>query len=74
MLFSPEEDWSPKQVLVPVPVPIYVPVPVHMYSTPVPYPLPVPVPIPVPCFIPTTRKSADGILKQIKVRTNTRLN
>ena len=62
-----EELIDTKQVLIPVPVPIYVPVPMAMYNTPQPYPLPIPIPIPVPCFIPTTKNSADSILKQIKV-------
>ena len=57
-----------KPTLIPVPIPIYVPVPMAMYNIPVPYPVPLPIPVPVPCFIPTSRKSADGILKQIKVR------
>ncbi|XP_013409611.1 zinc finger MYM-type protein 2 [Lingula anatina] len=61
-----DKDKEPKSMIVPVPVPIYVPVPMAMYTYPTPYPLPIPVPIPVPCFIPTTKKSADSILKQIK--------
>lgn len=59
-----------KPVLIPVPVPYFVPVPMVMYTTPTPYPVPMPIPVPVPMFIPTTRKSADGILKQIKVGVN----
>ncbi|KAL0115451.1 hypothetical protein PUN28_010765 [Cardiocondyla obscurior] len=55
-----------QQVLVPVPVPIYVPFPMHMYSMPFPVPMPFPLPIPVPLFIPTTRNSAKGIMKDIK--------
>lgn len=51
---------------VPIPVPIYVPFPCHMYSMPFPVPVPIPIPIPVPIFIPTTRNSAKGILKEIK--------
>ncbi|RUS73347.1 hypothetical protein EGW08_018882 [Elysia chlorotica] len=54
-----------KQVIVPIPVPIYVPMPTVMYSAPTPIPVPFPIPIPVPVFIPTTRKSAAGILKTI---------
>lgn len=60
-----EKDYSNK-VLIPVPVPVYVPVPMYMYSLPFPVPLPFPLPIPVPIFIPTTRNSAKGIMKEIK--------
>ncbi|XP_061176722.1 zinc finger MYM-type protein 4-like isoform X2 [Saccostrea echinata] len=60
------EKSEPDKVILPVPIPFYVPVPMTMYTQPTPVPFPLPVPIPVPCFIPTTRKSADGILKQIK--------
>ncbi|CAD6991527.1 zinc finger MYM-type protein 4 isoform X2 [Ceratitis capitata] len=59
------KDYSNK-VLIPVPVPIYVPQPMYMYSAPFPVPVPIPLPIPVPIFIPTTRNSAQGILKEIK--------
>lgn len=38
----------------------------QMYSMPVPIPVPFPLPIPVPIFIPTTRNSANGIMKEIK--------
>lgn len=55
-----------QQVVVPIPVPIYVPFPVHMYSMPFPVPMPFPLPIPIPFFIPTTRNSAKGIMKDIK--------
>ncbi|EFN71787.1 Zinc finger MYM-type protein 3 [Camponotus floridanus] len=55
-----------QQVIVPIPVPIYVPFPMHMYSMPFPVPMPFPLPIPVPLFIPTTRNSAQGIMKDIK--------
>lgn len=55
-----------QQVVVPIPVPIYVPFPMHMYSMPFPVPMPFPLPIPVPLFIPTTRNSAQGIMKDIK--------
>ncbi|CAK1593725.1 unnamed protein product [Parnassius mnemosyne] len=54
-----------KRVLIPVPVPIYVPVPCAMWSLPFPIPVPIPLPIPTPVFIPTTRNSAKGILKEI---------
>ncbi|XP_018376806.1 PREDICTED: zinc finger MYM-type protein 3 isoform X2 [Trachymyrmex cornetzi] len=57
---------SVQQVIVPIPVPIYVPFPMHMYSMPFPVPMPFPLPIPVPLFIPTTRNSAKGIMKDIK--------
>jgi NADH:ubiquinone oxidoreductase subunit B-like Fe-S oxidoreductase len=33
---------------------------------PFPVPMPFPLPIPVPLFIPTTRNSAKGIMKDIK--------
>ncbi|XP_058807905.1 zinc finger MYM-type protein 3 isoform X2 [Phymastichus coffea] len=55
-----------ERVIVPIPVPIYVPFPAHMYSMPFPVPVPIPLPIPVPIFIPTTRNSVKGILKEIK--------
>ncbi|XP_060536825.1 zinc finger MYM-type protein 2 isoform X2 [Cylas formicarius] len=54
------------KIVIPIPVPIYVPAPCHMYSTPVPIPVPFPLPIPIPIFIPTTRNSAAGIMKEIK--------
>lgn len=38
----------------------------HMYSLPVVTPVPIPLPIPVPVYIPTTRNSANGIMKEIK--------
>ncbi|XP_017473394.1 PREDICTED: zinc finger MYM-type protein 4 [Rhagoletis zephyria] len=44
----------------------YLPQPMYMYSAPFPVPIPIPLPIPVPIFIPTTRNSAQGILKEIK--------
>lgn len=53
-------------IFVPVPVPIYVPYPMHMYSMPFPVPMPFPLPIPVPIFIPTTKNSYKGIMKEIK--------
>ncbi|XP_030746345.1 zinc finger MYM-type protein 4 isoform X2 [Sitophilus oryzae] len=55
-----------KKILIPVPVPIYVPSPCHMFAAPVPFPVPFPLPIPIPIFIPTTRNSAAGIMKEIK--------
>lgn len=54
------------RIIIPIPVPIYVPQPMHMYSLPTPIPVPFPLPIPVPIFIPTTRNSANGIMKEIK--------
>ncbi|KAJ8711642.1 hypothetical protein PYW08_008596 [Mythimna loreyi] len=54
-----------RRVLIPVPVPIYVPVPCAMWSLPFPIPVPIPLPIPTPVFIPTTRNSAKGIMKEI---------
>uniref|UniRef100_A0A182TCI6 TRASH domain-containing protein n=1 Tax=Anopheles maculatus TaxID=74869 RepID=A0A182TCI6_9DIPT len=55
-----------RKIVIPIPVPIYVPVPMFMYSMPTPVPVPIPLPIPVPVFIPTTRNSAGGIMKEIK--------
>ncbi|XP_055857252.1 zinc finger MYM-type protein 4 isoform X2 [Episyrphus balteatus] len=60
-----DEDYSTR-VLIPVPVPIFVPQPMYMYSAPFPMPIPIPLPIPVPIFIPTTRNSATGIMKEMK--------
>lgn len=65
-----QTDPSNMKVIIPIPVPIYVPTPVHMYTTPVPFPVPFALPIPVPIFIPTTRNSAKGIMKEInKIKT-----
>lgn len=60
------ESHLEKKYIVPIPVPIYVPMPMHMYSLPVVMPVPIPLPIPVPVYIPTTRNSANGIMKEIK--------
>ncbi|KAJ6636144.1 Zinc finger MYM-type protein 3 [Pseudolycoriella hygida] len=60
------ESHLEKKYIVPIPVPIYVPMPMHMYSLPVVTPVPIPLPIPVPVYIPTTRNSANGIMKEIK--------
>lgn len=60
------EDWLENRMFVPVPVPIYVPQPMYMYNLPTPIPVPFPLPIPVPIFVPTTRNSASGIMKEIK--------
>ncbi|XP_041982765.1 zinc finger MYM-type protein 3 isoform X2 [Aricia agestis] len=54
-----------RKVLIPIPVPIYVPVPCAMWSMPLPIPVPIPIPVPTPVFIPTTRNSAKGIMKEI---------
>lgn len=61
-----QTDFPSQPALVPVPVPTYMPVPLKMYSKPYPVPIPVPLPIPVPVFVPTTRNSYKGILKQIR--------
>lgn len=66
MRFIISDVIKEKTVLVPVPVPIYVPAPCQMYSAPLPVPVPFPIPIPVPIFIPTTRNSSAGIMKEIK--------
>lgn len=60
------ESHLEKKYIVPIPVPIYVPMPMHMYSMPIVTPVPIPLPIPVPVYIPTTRNSANGIMKEIK--------
>ncbi|GLV41688.1 without children [Carabus blaptoides fortunei] len=60
------EQIKEKTVFIPVPVPIYVPSPMPMFSAPIPVPIPFPLPIPIPIFIPTTRNSAAGIMKEIK--------
>lgn len=60
------EEEEKKVAIVPIPVPIYVPAPLHMFSMPYPVPVPFPLPIPVPVFVPTTRRSAEHILKDIQ--------
>ncbi|KAF5289279.1 hypothetical protein FQR65_LT11900 [Abscondita terminalis] len=60
------DEVKDKTAIVPIPVPIYVPCPMWMYSMPFPIPFPFPLPVPVPIFIPTTRNSANGIMKEIK--------
>ncbi|KAH0822440.1 hypothetical protein GEV33_000349 [Tenebrio molitor] len=60
------DEREAQKILIPVPIPVYIPSPLPMYSVPAPYPLPFPLPIPVPIFIPTTRNSAKGIMKEIK--------
>lgn len=60
------DDYLEKRFVLPVPVPIYVPQPMYMYNMPTIIPVPIPLPIPVPVFIPTTRNSAQGIMKEIK--------
>lgn len=60
------DDWLEQRVVVPVPIPIFIPQPMYMYNLPTPIPVPIPFPIPVPVFVPTTRNSASGIMKEIK--------
>lgn len=60
------ESHLEMKMVIPIPVPIYVPMPMHMYSLPIVTPVPIPLPIPVPVYIPTTRNSANGIMKEIK--------
>lgn len=60
------ESFLERKMVIPIPVPIYVPTPAAMYAQPFPVPVPIPLPIPVPIFIPTTRNSANGIMKEIK--------
>lgn len=60
------EDHLERKLVIPIPVPIFIPQPMYMYSLPTPIPVPMPLPIPVPVFIPTTRNSANGIMKEIK--------
>jgi zinc finger MYM-type protein 2/3/4 len=60
------EDFLEQKYIVPVPVPIFVPQPMYMYNLPTPIPVPIPLPIPIPVFIPTTRNSSQGIMKEIK--------
>lgn len=60
------EDWLEQKVIIPVPIPIFIPQPMYMYNMPTPIPVPIPLPIPVPVFVPTTRNSAQGIMKEIK--------
>ena len=61
-----EGELVTKQAVFPVPIPLFVPSPVAMWSTPTPYPIFMPIPIPVPIFIPTTKKSANSIMKHVK--------
>lgn len=60
------DSYLERKMVIPIPVPIYVPTPAVMYAQPFPVPIPIPLPIPVPVFIPTTRNSANGIMKEIK--------
>lgn len=60
------EDFLERKIILPVPIPIFIPQPMYMYNMPTPIPVPIPLPIPVPIFIPTTRNSAQGIMKEIK--------
>ncbi|XP_054271190.1 zinc finger MYM-type protein 3-like [Macrosteles quadrilineatus] len=59
------DDYIGKAVI-PIPVPIFIPCPMAMYSMPFPVPTPFPIPIPVPVFLPTTRNSIKGIMKELK--------
>lgn len=52
-------------IYLPIPIPVHVPIPVHMYVDPVPMPVPIPICIPIPVFVPTSRKSINGIFKEI---------
>ncbi|KAE8751487.1 hypothetical protein FOCC_FOCC001733 [Frankliniella occidentalis] len=60
------DDSMSKPLFIPVPIPIFIPAPMQMYTSPYPIPVPIALPIPVPIFIPTTRNSSKGILKEIK--------
>lgn len=60
------DDWLEKRMIIPIPIPVYVPQPMYMYNLPTPIPVPFPLPIPIPVFVPTTRNSANGIMKEIK--------
>lgn len=60
------EDWLEQRIIVPVPIVVYVPQPMMMYSLPTPVAVPFVLPVPVPVFVPTTRNSANGIMKEIK--------
>ncbi|XP_059140867.1 zinc finger MYM-type protein 3-like [Physella acuta] len=60
------DEVTPKSIIIPIPVPIYIPMPTVMFTAPTPKLVPFPIPIPVPIFIPTTRKSINGISKAIR--------
>ncbi|XP_070491945.1 zinc finger MYM-type protein 3 isoform X2 [Chironomus tepperi] len=60
------DDYLEQKYIIPVPIPIYIPQPMYMYNLPTPIPVPIPLPIPIPVFIPTTRNSSQGIMKEIK--------
>ena len=60
------DDYLERTLFLPIPIPVFVPQPMMMYSAPVPVPVPFCLPIPCPVFIPTTRNSASGIMKEIK--------
>lgn len=60
------EEWLEQRVVVPLPIPLFIPQPMMMYSMPTPVAVPFVLPVPVPIFVPTTRNSADGIMKEIK--------
>ena len=63
---STQTDAPVQPTIIPLPVPINIPTPCKMYNAPFPVPVPIPLPFPVPIFIPTTRNSMKGIMKQIK--------
>lgn len=69
LLFLSDQTGS-KGVIIPVPVPVYIPMPMHMYVMPYPVPVPLPIPLPIPIFIPTTKNTTKGIMKDIKVTHN----
>lgn len=62
------DEREASKILIPIPMPIFVPTPMHMFSVPTPTPVPFPVPVPIPVFIPTTRNSSAGIMKEMKVQ------
>lgn len=60
------EDFLEKKIILPLPIPIFIPMPMYMYNLPAPVICPIPLPVPTPVFIPTTRNSSQGIMKEIK--------
>lgn len=60
------DDWLENRFILPLPIPIFIPMPMYMYSLPAPIPVPFPIQVPTPVFIPTTRNSSQGIMKEIK--------
>jgi len=63
---STQTEGLANPTIIPIPIPINVPTPCAMYNTPFPVLVPIPLPFPVPIFIPTTRNSQKGIMRQIK--------